>query len=67
MARELHSAGNPVFGDEEIIRRENTALKNLLTTRPQPKQKSGFDASPKKRGRPPKVKVNPSPTDDSAA
>ncbi|MDE2104321.1 MAG: hypothetical protein KGL39_44195 [Patescibacteria group bacterium] len=42
------------LSDHEIERREDGALKRLLSTPAQPRTKKDKDATPKKRGRPPK-------------
>jgi hypothetical protein len=44
------------MSDEDVVRREEAALKRLLATPPQPKPKKDANASQKRRGRPPKEK-----------
>jgi len=41
----------------ELAQLEDATLKRLLSMPPQPKPKKEDDASPKKRGRPPKAKT----------
>jgi hypothetical protein len=44
------------YDEKETARREDAALKRLLTTPPDHKPSAKPSASPKKRGRPPKAK-----------
>lgn len=49
------------------IKEEARVLARLLATPPNPKPKKDASANPpKKRGRPPKAKINPSPSDGGA-
>jgi hypothetical protein len=52
------------YDDAESTRRYRATLLNVLATPPDHKTKRNPDASPKKRGRPPKV--NREPTDADA-
>jgi hypothetical protein len=49
--------GGDEFSDDEAQRRADATLKRLLATAPQPKTNPMPNASPKKRGRPAKVKT----------
>jgi len=53
--------------EKDAVEIERTTLSRLLATPPDHKTKPKPDASPKKRGRPPKAKFNPSPSDDSVS
>jgi hypothetical protein len=53
--------------DTETQKTEKEVLARLLSTPPDPKPKKDAKANPpKKRGRPPKAKVNPSPSGGDA-
>ncbi len=49
---------SPKMNEIEIEKRSDDALKRLLATPPDHKTKPKPDASPKKRGRPPKEKTD---------